>query len=84
MMGSHNGMINGGVAQEVVSDISDLALTHGKKGSVKGQEDLTLSRCCETERALAEVWTEAADLALTHGSQYKQGFLLQKLGRQAA
>ena len=74
-MGCYDSMTSEGITQAVLSEVSDLALTHGREESAKGPEDSTLSRWCETERALAEVLTDVADLALTHGSKWKQGVL---------
>lgn len=84
-MGCHKSMINGTITQAALAEMSDLALTHGTKGSVKGEQCRTLSRWCETQRNVAQVLTEVADVALTHGNRGQEGVVSREdVERRAA
>lgn len=53
----------------LLSEIADVALTHGYNESANLPEELSLPRWYERARALASLLPSEADLALTHGSE---------------
>lgn len=60
--------MDGKIDFALLSEIADLALTHGYNKSANLPEELLLPHWYERERALASMLPAEADLALTHGS----------------
>jgi len=66
---------NGKVSHALLSEIADLALSHGHNEFAELPEELSLSRWYERARALASLMPVDADIALTHGSEWNNDHL---------